>query len=82
MWVQPDFGHTMTRRDTAPLVTAPSARPRLHPESVGVVSGMTMNAFLVVYLRNHVNQLTPAITAEQTSMIRRFFVPLYPHALP
>ena len=76
-----NFGNTVLRMDTAPLAPAPSARPRLSPESGGAVSGRTLEAFLVVYIRNHVNQLSVAIKAEQTSMIRRFFVPLSPSAL-
>lgn len=81
MWVEPDFGNTATRMDTAQIGTSLSVRPRVHPESAGAVSAMTVEAFLVVYIRNHVNQLTVAIKAEQTSMIRRFFVPLYPYVL-
>ena len=83
MWAAFDFGNTVTRLDTAPaqIGTPPSVRPRLHPESAGTVSAMTLEAFLVVYIRNHIGQLTVAIKAEQTSMIRRFFVPLYSYAL-
>ena len=79
MWVEPDFGNTATRMDQAHIVTAPSVRPRLHPESAGAPSAMTLEAFLVVYIRNHVSQLI--VRAEMTSMIRRFFVPLYSYAL-
>lgn len=75
MWVEPDFGNTVTRMETAQIVTSPSVRPRLHPESAGAASAMTLEAFLVFYIRNHVNQLTVGIKAEMASMIRRFFCP-------
>lgn len=35
MWVEPDFGNTVTRIDTTParIVPVPSTRPRLHPSA-------------------------------------------------
>ena len=83
MWVEPDFGSTMTRTGAshAHTVTPASTRSGLQAGAAGAPSAMTLEAFLVVYIRNHVNQLTVGIKAEQTSMIRRFFVPLYPYAL-
>jgi len=81
MWIQPDFGHTVTRLDTSPahLVTAPAARLPLHPESTGAASAMTLEAFLVVYIRNHINQLT--VAAEMRGVIAKYFGPLLPYVL-
>jgi integrase len=83
MWAAFDLGSTMTRTGAshAHTVTPASTRSGLQAGAAVAPSAMTLEAFLVVHIRNHVNQLTVAIKAEQTSMIRRFFVPLYPYAL-
>ena len=68
--------------NTARTLTPASTRPRLHPGAARAASaqhGIRMDAFLVDYIRNHVNQLV--VRVEMTSLIRRYFTPLAPYAL-
>lgn len=68
--------------NTARTLTPASTRPRLHPGAARAASaqhGIRMDAFLVDYIRNHVNQLM--VRVEMTSLIRRYFTPLAPYAL-
>lgn len=76
MWVEPDFGNT------ALALTPAATRPLLHPGVAGAASaphGVRMDAFLVDYIRLHVNKLI--VRVEMTSLIRRRFTPLGPYTL-
>jgi integrase len=63
----------------AHLMPAPAARHSLQPESTGAASAMTLEAFLVVYIRNHINHLT--VAAELRGVIAKYFGPLLPYVL-
>jgi integrase len=65
--------------NTAYALAPASTQPHLHPGAVVPPSAMTLEAFLVDYIKNHINQLI--VQREYRSMILKYFGPLLPYTL-